>query len=393
MNGGVTTIVAGELAHGAFEHGFESYGVDILDRLLVLSEKTKGFLHCTYRGAMPSPPERNFTPLSLKELANTDFRGNTVKGVAGWTGEGENDLHQFPTGQQVFHGVPFAIIDPAQNGRKACLGLSAAENYTDHAVLKVGQRAASVYLLHTTGKNYYAGSVSLDYADGSGHIDHMGPGKVSNWWYPTAPQDRKQTPHMRVAWRGENRYSRNVGVCLYGLNNPHPEKQIESITFRSAGDPNKWMVLGVTLSDQPVYFEPDFISAGIPDNWGAAAVVYALVEGLCGVKDHGTAYSHALLAPRWHAAGEKEASVTITYPASGGYITYRYHHAGGVIRIDFTGSMEEADIRLLLPEGAAVSGVRINGDPVEYRVETVEQSHYLLVSGIRSPVNRVDVAL
>ncbi|MFW5835917.1 MAG: hypothetical protein ACOCVK_00750 [bacterium] len=32
-NGGVKTIVAGELAHGAFEHGFEEYGADILKRI------------------------------------------------------------------------------------------------------------------------------------------------------------------------------------------------------------------------------------------------------------------------------------------------------------------------------------------------------------------------
>ncbi len=383
--------MAGELAHGAFEHGFESYGVDILDRLLDLSEKTGGYLHCTYRGAMPPPPEPNYTPLSLKELANTDFRGSTVEGVAGWTGEGENDLHQFPVGKQVFHEVPFTIIDPAQNGRKACLGLSGTGPYADDAVLKVGRRAASVYLLHTTGKNYYAGSISLDYADGSGHLDHMGPGKISNWWYPAAPQDRTQTPQMRIAWRGENRFSRNVGVCLYGLNNPHPEKQIESITFRSAGDQTRWMVLGVTLSDHPVYFRPDFISAGIPDNWGAAAVVYALVEGLCGVQDRGAAFSHALLAPRWDAAGENEASVTITYPASGGYITYRYHHTGGGISIEFTGSMEQTDIRLLLPPGSAPSQVRVNGEPAEHRTETIQQSRYLVINGIRPAVNRVEV--
>ena len=71
MNGGVTSIVAGELAHGAFEHGFEAYGADILTRLLDLSEKTGGFLHCTYRGAMEPAPKRTFQPVSLKDIANT----------------------------------------------------------------------------------------------------------------------------------------------------------------------------------------------------------------------------------------------------------------------------------------------------------------------------------
>jgi hypothetical protein len=393
MNGGVTSIVAGELAHGAFEHGFESYGVDILDRLLALSGKTGGFLHCTYRGAMEPPPERTFVTLSLKDLANADLRGDTVEGVAGWTGEGENDLHQFPAGEQVFHGVPFLVTDPAQNGRKACLGMSGERPYADHAVLKAGRRAASVYILHTTGRNYYAGSISLDYADGSSHIDHMGPGKISNWWYPTAPEDRTQMPRMKIAWRGENKYCRNVGVSLYGLDNPHPDRKIESITFRSAGDRTRWMVLGVTLSDQPVWLRPDFVSTGIPDNWGAAAVVYALVEGLCGIKDRGTAFSHALISPRWQAAREKEASVTVTYPASGGYVSYRYRYSGDAVKIDFTGSMEQTDLRLLLPGDVTPSQVWINGNPVEFATETIEQSRYLVVTGIRSPVNRVEVEL
>ena len=155
MNGGVTSIVAGELAHGAFIHGYEAYGIDILNRILALSNKTRGYLHCTYRGEMPEIPLRNFTPLRLKDIANTDFNGNTIEGVAGWTSEGENDLHEFPVGIQVFHKVPFDIIDPAKNQRRACLGLSADKNYAREATLTVNQKAKSIYFLHTTGKNYY----------------------------------------------------------------------------------------------------------------------------------------------------------------------------------------------------------------------------------------------
>lgn len=393
MNGGVTSIVAGELAHGAFEHGFESYGADILSRLLDLSEKTGGFLHCTYRGAVEPARARSFKTLSLEEIANTDFKGDTVPGVAGWTGEGENDLHEFPAGPQVFDEIPFEIIDPVQNDRRACLGLSGDPGYAREAALPVGTQASSIYLLHTTGVSYYAGSVSLVYEDGSRHIDHMGPGKVSNWWYPTAPQDRKQTPSMRVAWRGKNKFSRNVGVCLYGLNNPHPQKKIASLHFQSAGNSTKWMVLGVTLSGQQVYFMPDRISAGIPDNWGAAAVVYALVEGLCGVKDRGVAFNRVEISPRWSVAGEREASVTIKYPASDGYVTYKYSQQGDTLELLHTGNQEHTDVRLLIPGGVRPSGVLLNGEPREYTLEKVENSSYLVLKGITSNVNHIRVNL
>jgi hypothetical protein len=393
MNGGVTTIVAGELAHGAFEHGFESYGVDILDRLLELSKRTGGFLHCVYRGAMEPPGERNFRPLPMEGIANTDTHGHTVEGVAGWTGEGENDLHEFPAGKQVFHEIPFQIPDPERNGRKVCLGLSGNAPYASEAELEVDSLAASFYFLHVANNSYYAGSIRLLYEDGSVLIDHIGPGKISNWWYPSAPQDQKQTPVMRVAWRGKNHMSRNVGVCLYGLNNPHPEKKVSSLLFKSAGTGTKWMVLGVTLSDQPVYFAPDFVSTGIPDNWGAAAVVYALVEGLCGVKDAGVAFNHTILSPRWPVAGENKAHVTIKYPASEGYVSYRYLQEGNTLEMEFTGSLEQSDLEIMLPGGRHAAAVSINGQMAEFQVKQTGSSTYLVVKGIPSVVNRAVITL
>jgi hypothetical protein len=342
---------------------------------------------------MDPPPERTFRSLSLKELANTDIAGNTVEGVAGWTGEGENDLHQFPTGHQVFHEIPFEVPDPAENGRRVCLGLSGDAPYAREATLEVGAMAQSIYLLHATGRSYYAGSLRLLFEDGTSVVDHIGPGKISNWWYPTAPQDRKQTPVMRVAWRGSNRMSRNVGVCLYGLNNPHPEKRIRALQFGSAGDHTKWMVLGVTLSDRPVWFRPDPISAGIPDNWGAAAVVYALVEGLCGIKDRGKAFDRVLIAPRWEAAGEQEAEVHVVYPSSGGYASYRYRRRSDAISLQFTGSGASADLSLLLPAEAPVTALMLNGVPLPYEIIRVERSRYLNIHDVLPGVHHLEVTL
>lgn len=48
MNGGVNTIVGGELAKAAFQHGFESYGVDILKRMIALTRKHKSDLPVAY---------------------------------------------------------------------------------------------------------------------------------------------------------------------------------------------------------------------------------------------------------------------------------------------------------------------------------------------------------
>lgn len=48
MNGGVNTIVAGELAKAAFQHGYERYGVDILNRINDLMIKHNDHLPVSY---------------------------------------------------------------------------------------------------------------------------------------------------------------------------------------------------------------------------------------------------------------------------------------------------------------------------------------------------------
>ena len=379
MNGGVTPIVAGELAHGAFENGYEEYGVDILNRLKALAEKTDNYLHCTYRGAKAEAPERDFTKLNMLSVANTDFSGEGADGVPGWTGQGGNDLQEMITGELEFHDIPFTVIDPEDNGRRACLGLSGAKGYTRQSSLPVGETAGSIYLLHTKAGGAMAGSITLQYEDGSSYTDYIASGKIGGWWMPNDPPRNKKMPVCKVAWRGENKVFHNVGVFVYGLNNPHPEKVIKSIDFEGVRNSTKWFVLGVTLSDAPVFFDPGAVSYGIPDNWGAAAVVYALVEGLAGVKDAGVAFDKALLSPRWSAAGVNEVNTTIKYEASGGYVSYDYKFdpEKQVLEMQFTGTADETKTEILLPSTLQVTSVTMDGEEANYTIKQVGESAYV----------------
>ncbi len=386
MNGGVLSIAAGELAHGAFEHGFEQYGVDIFDRLLKLARKHDNFLYCTYRGAMPKPPQRQFAALDLKQLANVDFFGTGGKNAIGWTGEGENDLHEMPVGQQTFHDIPFNIIDPAKNERRACVGLSGAKGYLDNASLSVDRTAKSIYFLHTTSGDSLAGNVSLEYQDGTSYIEYITEGKVGNFWFPEDPQTLGGIPVCKVAWRGANKVCPNVGVFVYGLNNPQPDKIIKSIKLERVKTNTKWFVIGVTLCDAPVFFMPSEISYGIPDNWGAAAVFYALMEGLAGIKDTGVAFDKALLAPRWEASGTNEVMATAKYEASGGYMSYQYKFVPEKkqLWLTFTGSAKETQVEIMLPKSTKSVKTVLNGKEVNSTLNTIETSSYacLKVEGL-----------
>ena len=127
MNAGVTPIVGGELAHGAFEHGFETYGADILGRVLDLAKSSGDQIWFAYTGAYSPVPEPRFTPVDLSPLANMDLAGQGAPGVPRWmAAEPDDHLGHLPTGRQTFAGVPFVVADPAVNGRRGAIAVSAS---------------------------------------------------------------------------------------------------------------------------------------------------------------------------------------------------------------------------------------------------------------------------
>jgi len=116
---------------------------------------------------------------------------------------------------------------------------------------------------------------------------------------------------------------------------------------------------------------------GGPAGWCAAAVVSAMLEGLAGVEDAATCFSHVVLSPRWCAAGVEQADVCVTYPASGVQFGYRYEADGSRVGIECLGTGGRLGIRLLLPEGADVVSVSWEGRPIEYRLSRIGGSAYL----------------
>lgn len=383
MNGGVTTIVAGELAHGAFQHGYESYAVDILDRLYALGKRFNGLFQRAYTGSIPEDPPRDFTPIDLSPYANIDLAGEGGEGVAGWTGEGINDLRDFPVGQQTLAGIDWLITDPALNGRRACIGLR--QDYAREVSIPIGQKAASIYFLHAISQaaQGIAGLITLHYDDGTVYQKYVVSGdNASNWWFPAAPDDDNVSMGGRkkitaVAWRGANRVCIDVGALAYGLDHPHPDKVIERISLQAAHNGAFWGVLGITLSAQPAYFGVNPISFGIPNSWGAAAVTYALIEGLAGVVDRDVLYQCAAIEPRWVSTGVNDIEVTVRYADSGGYVKYHYEHFPTLkrIRITLTGSGHRFDYHVMLP--AKPISVAVDGQPVPFNGVQIESSEYV----------------
>jgi hypothetical protein len=390
VNGGVSPIFAGELARGAFEHGFERYGADILDRLLALAASSGDHVWFAYTGAYPPEPEPRFTTVDLSRLANMDLGGVGAPGVPRWMeAQPDDHLGNLPTGRQVFAGVPFDVTDPAAHGRRGAIAVARRAGLPERVEVPIGAKAGSIYVLHSVGgagNMKLAGAITVEYEDGTSATQYVVQDRnVSGWWFPSldgswpggfgAP---RQPPHVSLAWRGRSDVCPNVGIYWYGLDNPHPDRTIRAVAFSSTIDGAIYAVAGLTLADRAVHQPAPKVSFGGPDNWAAGAVIYGLIEGLAGVVDAGTAFSEAIVAPRWTAAGTSRARVVVHYPASNGYVAYTYAHDAGVreIRLELTGSGERARAHVLLPPGATPLDVRAGATPVHFEATKVERSTY-----------------
>jgi hypothetical protein len=383
MNGGVTSICGGELAHGAFQHGREAYGADVLQRLLDWSDRLGGYLHCCLRGAMPGAVACTYAPISLNGLGNMALDARASDGLPTW-GEGDNDFRHLPVGEQTMVGIPLQIGDGTRCGGKAGIQI---ENGSSVQV-PVGRRAKSLYIVHTSsgGKGSLVGWFTAQYQDGTHATQYVQRGSEIDSWFMPAPDDpnaggnqAKRPTNLRSAWQGPNGVFENVGVQLYAWANPHADREISQVTFTAAETAARWLIVGLTASDGGIQLPISPVSYGIPDMWGAAAVVYALIEGQAGVVDTGVAFDRCELSPRWAACDEDRATVDVVYPSSGGYASYRYTRGKDQVRVLCTGSAHETRLRILLADGCEAVAVTCNGSQVPLTVERVEASRYVVV--------------
>ncbi|HEY1847653.1 MAG TPA: hypothetical protein VGG37_00545, partial [Opitutaceae bacterium] len=369
MNGGVGGHVAGELARGAFENGFEAYGRDILDRLTALGHAHGDRVHFAYTGSIPPPPPAPvYTPLDLSSLANMDTWAKGGPSSAPWMlskREGD-DIRGLPTGRRELSGITFQVADPAANGRRSVVAVSRAGGLPEHVDVPVGGKAGAVYLLHTSTKptsENVCGCVTLSYEDGTRLVQYVTMGKqLTYWWFP-----QMKTKTSGVAWHGPSPVAEDVGLSWCVVDNPHPEKLITSIRLSAPEDDGIYAVAGITLADRKFYIPPDPVSYGGPDDWAGATAMAALVEGLAGVRDGpgSGAFDHPVVAPRWDLAKARGIDVSVRYPASEGYVAYHFASDPEKKSIEMTlaGNGPTSSAHILLPTGArarvSVGGVQI----------------------------------
>jgi hypothetical protein len=236
--------------------------------------------------------------------------------------------------------------------------------------------------------------LTFHYSDGTSHQANVA---THSWAFPSDSQYAKAGPRTedtyRVAWKKKTQADWEGGVYATGINNPHPEREIASLELSAGGATSKWLILAVTLSTAPVFFAPyDDLSTGIPDGWNGS-VLYALFEGLAGIKDRGAAFSKTALTPRWVSAKVPAAEITLRYPASAGYCSYKYSAQEHSLTLDFTGSADNFELQILLPPDRQAKSTSLNGRAITTTERRIEQSTYLVMPAIEAGVHRVEVEL
>ena len=144
--------------------------------------------------------------------------------------------------------------------------------------------------------------------------------------------------------------------------------------------------------DLPVAYTPDGkVDAGIPDNWGQAAVYSALIEGLAGVVDKSIQFREVEISPRWLAAGKNTAQVTVSYGPTAAVISYTFAHDAKTkkIRLNLRGNFENSTVRIFLPAGYTNGKALINKRRYSSAIEKMNESHYVVIKGLGG--NNVDV--
>ncbi|MEK6795853.1 MAG: LamG-like jellyroll fold domain-containing protein [Spirochaetota bacterium] len=174
-------------------------------------------------------------------------------GVGGWSDEGPlNDMRDFPVGRQLFHNVPFTIIDPKENGGKSVITLK-SRNITPNqpqsvSGIPVGQKVRNLYFLHAAawGTMGVIGSYVVKYADGtSAPIPLTIPDTIHNWWNGYDAKERAKPVPIRVSNTATGKPAwRYVRVLEW--ENKKTDVQIASIDFISADGVQAPILIAVT---------------------------------------------------------------------------------------------------------------------------------------------------
>ena len=196
--------------------------------------------------------EDDFSFIDLRKVVNMGFvdeKADDKKG--GWTDQGEKSLYGFPTGKVKFLDIPFEIINPKENNGKSCIVLygKARTYFPEEVKIFINKQFKVAHFLQAAAwagcmpKGTIIAYYIVEYEDKTKEYVPVKVGiNVGDWCLAV------DTDEARVAWN----YNDEYGVFLYSWKNPHPEKKVKDIIFRSAKEKSIPILIGLTISSKEI---------------------------------------------------------------------------------------------------------------------------------------------
>jgi len=210
-----------------------------------------------------------FEPVDLRKVVNRGFTDeHDADGKGGWTDQGGNDLRNFPVGPSCYLGVPFDVIDPSNNNNKSAILLHSSYRieFPRQAEARVGRKFRSLHILHAGAwarPGQLTAKYILKYADGTHTAFDVIAGRdLLDWWgdtqLPAGTLVKGAKKNFEIAWVGRNGDgTHRVRMMVTTWQNPHPEKLVKSIVFKSNS-------LGVPCIVAVTTSTGDYRAAGTP---------------------------------------------------------------------------------------------------------------------------------
>lgn len=229
-----------------------------LKRLAPLEERERG--ESARRSKLEKAPDlalqrfsgvdaANCVSLNLRSAVNMGFV-DEIDGdqKGGWLDQGDRDLRAMEPGKKILAGVPFEILNPAENKGKSCVMLrsSVRPYFAANAEIPCGLKAKRIFFLH--GGGWLAGE-----GDAARYVIHFQDNsaasapvrinrEIADW------NGLHHIPAAKLAWKGSNPIFSRIGLYAMEWKNPFPEKTIRSVELRPSGKGEATVgVLAVTV--------------------------------------------------------------------------------------------------------------------------------------------------
>lgn len=178
---------------------------------------------------------------------------------------------------------------------------------------------------------------------------------------------------------------RHPGEYVNGAISPFTAGEVARTAFACGYEEYGWDIIQRFMKlverDRTAYFlyYPDASPQpqGGPSAWGAAALLYAVDEGLAGIEDIGVRYDEMCFSPRFPVTHYTELRYLTGYECTETLVDVRYIRKEEGMRYDLYAPTKKVHAHILLPKGKACSQLLVDGKPHDFTISVIGQSEYV----------------